>query len=259
MPVPPVPVTITLREHLRAGSFGLTMSSGFFGFFAHAGMLSALEDEGLRPTRLSGSSAGALVAAAWASGHSAHDLADELRALRREHFWDPSPGPGLLAGKRFEARLRELLAPRFDACRVPIAVSVHDVLRRETHVLEAGDLPRAVRASCAVPVMFHPIWHEGRLLVDGGVSDRPGLAGMREPRVLFHHLASRSPWRRRGSAALRVPRRPGLVSLVLDDLPRVGPYRLHHGMRAFERARRATERALDAPLVEDAVRVATGP
>lgn len=221
-------------------------------------MLSVLEDEGLLPSRLSGSSAGALVAAAWASGVSSHALADELRALRREHFWDPAPGAGLLRGRLFEDRLRALLSPRFEACRTPVAVSVHDVIARKTRVIDSGDLPRAVRASCAVPAMFHPVWHEGRLFVDGGVSDRPGLAGMRAERVLFHHLSSRSPWRRRASPALSVPRKPGLCTLVIDDLPRVGPYRLAAGMRAFERARAATARALDAPVVEGAVRVAPG-
>ncbi|MGB1581430.1 MAG: patatin-like phospholipase family protein, partial [Nevskiales bacterium] len=60
--------TASLREWLSESAFGLTMSSGFFGFFAHSGMLSALEDEGLTPARLSGSSAGALTAALWASG-----------------------------------------------------------------------------------------------------------------------------------------------------------------------------------------------
>src|SRR4051794_5541513 len=59
--------TTTLREHLREGPFALTMSSGFFAFFAHTGFLTVLEDEGLLPTRVSGSSAGALVAGAWAA------------------------------------------------------------------------------------------------------------------------------------------------------------------------------------------------
>jgi NTE family protein len=65
--------------------------------------------------------------------------------------------------------------------------------------------------------------------------------------VLYHHLSSRSPWRRPGSPALRVPERAGLVPLVIDGLPRVGPFRLDEGPRAFEVARRATHAALDAP------------
>jgi NTE family protein len=69
--------------------------------------------------------------------------------------------------------------------------------------------------------------------------------------VLFHHIASRSPWRTK----LRVPTRPGMVTLVIDGLPRSGPFRLEAGHRALALAREATLRALDAPIVDGVVRV----
>jgi NTE family protein len=255
---PGAPAAPTLREWLRAEPFALTMSSGFFGFFAHAGVLAVLEDEGLLPARLSGSSAGALVAGTWAAGLDAAVLARELLSLRREDFWDPRPGVGLLAGRLFRARLHALLpARRFADCRAPLALSVYDLVRRRTRVLDDGEVAAAIHASCAIPVLFQPVWHAGGLLVDGGVMDRPGLAGMPAPqRVLYHHLASRSPWRRKGSPALALPARPGLLSLVLEDLPRVGPFRLPVGAQAFERARAATRRALSQPVVDACVRLA---
>ncbi|HET9038276.1 MAG TPA: patatin-like phospholipase family protein, partial [Myxococcaceae bacterium] len=95
----------TLREWLREGPFTLVMSSGFFGFFAHAGVVSVLEEEGLRPARITGSSAGALVGALWGAGVPAARIREELLALRREHFWDLRPGLGLLAGALFRALL----------------------------------------------------------------------------------------------------------------------------------------------------------
>ena len=52
-------MSTTLHDHLAQRPFALAMSSGFFGFFAHAGVLRALDEASLRPTRLSGSSAGA--------------------------------------------------------------------------------------------------------------------------------------------------------------------------------------------------------
>src|SRR6185369_14043721 len=126
----------TLREWLRDRPFALGLSSGFFGFFAHTGLMAVLEDEGLLPTRLAGSSAGALVSGLWASGVATARLRDELFALRREHFWDPRPGLGLLRGELFRARLDDLLAARtFAACRVPVAVSVYDVISRRTQVI----------------------------------------------------------------------------------------------------------------------------
>ncbi len=170
----------TLREWLAEGPYTLVMSSGFFGFFAHAGVVSVLEEEGLPPARVCGSSAGALVGGLWAAGLPAARIREELLALRREHFWDVRPGLGLLRGALFRQRL-EALAP-------------------------------AIHASCALPVLFQPVRIEGRLYLDGGVLDRPGLAGAPDGgRVLYHHLTSRSPWRRRGHGARRCrhARRPG--------------------------------------------------
>lgn len=240
----------TLREWLGEAPFALGMSSGFFGFFAHCGVLTVLEEEDLLPARVAGSSAGALVTGTWAAGLDAGRLAETLLGLSRADFWDPSPGFGLLAGRLFRARLEALLPVRDLAeTRVPAAVSVYDVARRRVRVLTSGPIAPALHASCAVPFMFHPVWHAGGVLVDGGVRDRPGLAGLVDAdRVLFHHLASRSPWRRRGSEALAIPRRPGLVPLVIDALPRVGPFRLHEGARAFEAARRGARAALDRPI-----------
>lgn len=245
----------TLREWLSAEPFALGMSSGFFGFFAHTGVLGALEGEGLLPTRVAGSSAGALVTGAWAAGVSSADLGDELLALRRQDFWDPGLGAGLLRGRLFRARLEALLPVRdLSDCRVPAAVSVYDLVRRRVRVLDRGPIAPALHASCAVPFMFHPVRHAGGVLVDGGVRDRPGLAGLADaPRVLFHHLESRSPWR--GAASLAIPKRPGLVTLVIEALPRSGPFQLDAGRRALRVAREATLRALDRPLAGDGVRV----
>jgi NTE family protein len=213
----------TLREWLREAPFSLGMSSGFFGFFAHAGVLTALEDEGITPAKVSGSSAGALVGGLWAAGLSASTIRDELLRLRREDFWDPRPGLGLLAGQLFHARLTALLPVRvFEDCRAPLTVSVYDVRSRQTRVLSRGPLAPAIQASCTVPGLFHPVWLDGRPLLDGGILDRHGLAGLPEgERLFYHHLASRSPWRRAVSPALAVPALQGMTAIVIDPLPRV--------------------------------------
>ena len=69
---------ITLRDWLRQKPFTLTLSSGFFSFFAHCGMLSVLEEEGLTPQRITGASSGAMVGACWASGRRIADLKPRL-------------------------------------------------------------------------------------------------------------------------------------------------------------------------------------
>ncbi|MEO8874044.1 MAG: patatin-like phospholipase family protein, partial [Polyangiaceae bacterium] len=199
-------MTPTLAEWLKEGPFSLSMSSGFFSFFAHAGLLGVLVDEGFLPARVSGSSAGALVTGAWAGGVEPAVLASALMTLERKDFWDPAPGLGFLRGKRFREKVESLLVvPNFEECRVPAAISVFDLASRTTRVLDKGALAPAICASCAVPGLFHPVWIDGRAYWDGGVKDRPGLVGMPEgDRVLFHHIASRSPWRKVDSEALKI-------------------------------------------------------
>lgn len=229
----------------------MTLSSGFFGFFAHAGVVTALAEHGLRPAAISGASAGALVGAAWAAGLTPAALADKLLGLNKHDFWDPFPGFGWLRGARFQRLLDDWLPmAHIEDCPTPLALSVYDVIGRRTRVIDHGPLGRAVRASCSVPLMFHPVWIGGRPYLDGGVADRPGLAGMRQARVLYHHLAARSPWRGPQGAHTIIPRRPGLVALVFDDLPRPGPDALDVGARALDAAYQRTCAALKAPVAD---------
>ncbi len=241
---------MTLREWLSAGPYTLAMSSGFFGFFAHAGFLSVLEEEQLLPARICGSSAGALVGGLWAAGLPSDGIRDELLGLRREHFWDVRLGLGLLRGAKFRERI-EALAPAktFEACRVPFAASVFDIRALRTVVLRSGPLAPAIHASCAAPVLFQPVRIGGRDYLDGGLLDRPGLAGAGQgERILYHHLTSRSPWRRRNSPALRIPARPLLRAIALGGIPRLGPFRLELGREAMERAAEGTRMDLGRPV-----------
>jgi NTE family protein len=248
---PRLGLKLTLREWLAEAPFTLALSSGFFGFFAHAGVVAVLEEERLLPARVLGSSAGALVGGLWAAGVPAGRLREELLALRREHFWDPSPGLGLLRGARFRARIEELLPVRtFEECARPLAVSAFDLLKRRTVVLDQGPLAAALHASCAVPFLFQPVRIGGRAYLDGGVLDRHGLAALADgERVLYHHLTSRSPWRRKGSPALRIPSSPMLRAVAIERLPRLGPFRLAQAAETMERAASGMREAL-AGVVE---------
>ena len=241
-----MPLKTPLRQWLAEEPFTLAMSSGFFGFFAHAGVVSVLEEEGLVPARLCGSSAGGLVAGLWGAGMPARTLRDELLALRREHFWDPRPGPGLLRGALFRERLQRLLPVRtFAEAPRPIAVSVFDLFSRRTVVVRDGPLAEALHATCAVPFLFQPVWLSGRPCADGGVLDRHGLAATApDERVLYHHLTSRSLWRRAGDVALRIPERASLRAVAIDGLPRLGPFRLDRAREALEKAAERMRAAL---------------
>lgn len=242
----------TLRAWLSEAPFTLSLSAGYFSFFAHTGVLLALEEAGLRPRRVTGASAGALVGGLFAAGLDAGRLREELLRLRRQDFWDPAPGLGLLRGALFRARLEALLpVARFEDCRVPFAASAFALAALRTRVLERGALAPAIHASCAVPLLFQPVRVDGALFADGGVADRPAHASLAPgERVLYHHIAARSPWRRPGSPALRIPARVGLAALVIEALPRVGPFHLERGPLALERAQREACRALDRPVVK---------
>ncbi len=236
----------SLAFWLREQPFTLALSAGFFGFFAHAGMVAALEDEGITPARVTGASAGALVGAAWASGVSARELLSVLSEVERKDFWDVSLGFGLLRGQLFQAILEATLGcSSFDQCRVPTSLSVWHIRTRQTEVVESGLLAPAVRASCCFPGLLQPVDLGGRLFLDGGIADRPAIAAIApNERVLSHHLASKSPWR----LALSAPSAPNMQTLAIPGLPRLSPFHLKAGPEAFEAARTATLEALRTPV-----------
>jgi len=247
----------TLADWLREEPFELILSSGFFGFFAHTGVVSALEERGLVPSLAGGSSAGALVAGLWGAGVPAARIRERLFALRREDFWDPDPlalvRGGLLRGARFQALLDETLAEigvrTLEGGRIPVRVVAYDLAARRPVALERGELAVAIRASCTVPGMFQPTRIAARRYIDGGVADRAGIgAATPGARVLYHHLPTHSPWRRFTPRQNQIPARPSLHVLTEPTLPRLSPFHLHRGPAAFDLARRMTLRALAGSL-----------
>jgi len=236
----------SLGDWLAEEPFTLVLSAGFFGFFAHTGVVTALFEAGLKPARVAGASAGALVGGMLAGGMGIAEMRDNLNGLTRREFWDPRLGPGLLRGRKFRKRLvRDLGHQDVADLATPAALVIYDVISKRAYAPGRGELATIIHASCAVPGMFHPVWFRGRPHVDGGVADRPGFSGvMPGERVLYHHLSSRSPWRRKDSPSLEIPDRPNMRHLVIDGLPRVNPFALDRGPLAYQRAYDATKRAL---------------
>lgn len=242
---------------LAAAPYTLALGAGFFGFFAHTGVLRALEEAGVRrPSRVVGVSAGALAGGLWASGLTAREIEATLVALRRQDFWDPGFAlGGLLRGDKFAGRLHALLdargVARIEDCPTPFATVVYELGSWRARVIDGGRIAPAIQASCTVPLMFRPLRHEGKLLVDGGVTDRDGDTALgADERVLQHRLRSRSPWRGlvgRAQVAREVSPRPGRQVMEIEALPRVSPFRMEWGPRALEAAREATLRWLDGP------------
>ncbi len=247
----------TLFSWLEKEPFTLALSSGFFGFFAHTGFVSAIFERGLRPSALTGSSAGALVAGVLAAGVDPADLRAELTAVRRDEFWDPGIGFGLLKGRAFDRILRRMVGDkRIEDCTIPIQLSAFDVASRKTRVMREGDLATAIRASCAFPGLFQPVRIEGRRCLDGGILDRAALEFVPEgTRTLHHHLSSKSPWRRALPETVAAPKRRNQVTIVIHNLPRGGPLRLDRGREAMVAAHGFATRLLDRDAEEGVLEI----
>ncbi len=154
----------------------LVLGGGAARGLAHIGVLKFLEEEGLKPHRIVGTSMGALVGALYAAGLSARELehlALSMKPLDLLQRFLRFPGlQGLMDSRHVEAFVRQV-APvrRLEECRIPVAVTTVALHRAEEWVITRGDLARAVRASSAIPGVFSPVPYKDDLLVDGGVLD----------------------------------------------------------------------------------------
>jgi NTE family protein len=81
----------------------------------------------------------------------------------------------LLKGQKFLRVLERNFVNTFGEAKIPIEVAVFDLLSFRTRFLTEGSLPRAIVASCAVPLLFHPVRLGGRILFDGGVFHKSGF------------------------------------------------------------------------------------
>jgi len=243
----------TPRQWLAEEPYTLALSAGYFGFFSHAGVLKALLEEGVAPRRVIGVSAGALTGGLWAGGVAIDTIVEMLLSIRKDDFWDPGlPVGGLLRGQKFQRILENVLdgtgVSDIEHMPVPFAAVAFDIAALKPTSLERGSLPLAIRASCAVPLMFRPVVRGGRLLVDGGVTDRSGISAMGEDeRVFCHFLPSNHGWgplynwqqRRQGTPSNR-------LRFTQKGLPPVSPDQLDNGARAYRQSYETTLRWLDS-------------
>ena len=148
----------------------LALSGGGAHAAAHAGVLKALDDEGVPVAGLAGVSGGALVAAAWAGGAKLDELVEQAARLH-PWMWVRGWGGGLLSGSRLGAMIDEFLpVDSFEGLRVPLRVMATDVDSGQPVVFTSGPLRDPVRATCSFPGVFPPMQLGGQRLYDGGVT-----------------------------------------------------------------------------------------
>jgi NTE family protein len=151
---------------------GLALSGGVARGNAHIGVLRVLEENDIPIDYIAGTSAGSLVAAAYAAGMTI----DEIAAIGRKMRWRDVGRVtlsrlGVQSNARMEEFARALLpVKRFEDLRIPLAVVATDLKSGSAVILTEGDVAFAIRASCALPGWYVPVTDEhGRQLVDGGL------------------------------------------------------------------------------------------
>ena len=156
----------------RPRRLALVLGSGSARGWAHIGVIRALEEAGIRPDVICGSSIGALVGAAYAAGELDRFEAWVCSLNLRDvvSLMDFRLNGGMLKGERLMGFFRKnFLDCPIEDLDLPFAAVATDLHSGQEVWLKDGSTTDVVRASIALPGLFSPVWHDGRLLVDGGL------------------------------------------------------------------------------------------
>ncbi|MBK5530678.1 patatin-like phospholipase family protein [Pseudomonas sp. TH06] len=187
---------------------GLVLSGGAARGLAHIGVLKALEEQGIKIDAIAGTSMGAVVGGLYASGYKIDELEklalgidwqqalsdappredvpfrrkqDDRDFLVKQKLSFRDDGSlglplGVIQGQNLALLLESLLAHTsdtrdFDKLPIPFRAVATDIANGEKVVFRKGHLPQVIRASMSIPAVFAPVELDGRLLVDGGMTD----------------------------------------------------------------------------------------
>lgn len=152
---------------------GLALGAGAARGWAHIGIIKALESAGIKIDVVSGCSIGAYVGAAYASG-KLDELQEWSNSLTEwQVFRLLGVGfkrGGIASGEKvFEKLKNDFCAPTFADMNIPFAAVATDLYSGKEVVFNSGEIGPAIQASCAIPALFAPVYHNGKWLVDGAV------------------------------------------------------------------------------------------
>lgn len=154
-------------------NIGLVLSGGGARGFAHLGLIQALNESGIYPDVISGTSAGALVGVLYADGHTPKEILNLMNCGSRLDFMRPAlPREGLLQiGGIIKILKASLRATRFEDLNIPLYVTATDLNNGKAVYFSKGDLLNPVIASASIPVLFQPVVIDKIYYVDGGIMD----------------------------------------------------------------------------------------
>ncbi|QWA27289.1 patatin-like phospholipase family protein [Pseudomonas sp. RC3H12] len=209
-------ITLHAAETARP-KIGLVLSGGAARGLAHIGVLKALEEQGVRIDAIAGTSMGAVVGGLYASGYSIAELEKLATTLDWQQALSDAPPRkdvpfrrkqddrdflvkqklsfrddgslglplGVIQGQNLALLLESKLAHAadvrdFDKLPIPFRAVATDITSGEKVIFRRGHLPQVIRASMSIPAVFAPVELDGRLLVDGGMTDNIPVDVVRE-------------------------------------------------------------------------------
>jgi len=164
---PPQPVA------KRPPKIGLALGGGAARGFAHVGVIQVLEEAGLRPDLVVGTSAGSLVAALYASGRTGPQLQEVAQSMEEAAFTDwtlPIFSRGMLRGEALARYVNAQVGGKLiEQMPLSLGIVATDLNSGQGVLFQRGDTGTAVRASSAVPAVFLPVKIGSHEYVDGGL------------------------------------------------------------------------------------------
>ncbi len=176
-----------LGEEDKSGlTFAVAFGAGGARGLSHIHVIQALDELGIRPVAIAGSSIGAIMGAGMAAGMTGAEIGKYAletigtRGALFNRLWSLGPATmrdrmgGFKLGHFNLERIIEAFLPNdiprdFQDLETPLKVSVTDYYGQGEVVLENGDLRLAISASAAIPGLFMPVWVNGRVMIDGGI------------------------------------------------------------------------------------------
>jgi len=157
----------------KVPKLGLALGGGAARGFAHIGVIQVLEENGIKPDMVVGTSAGSVVAAFYASGKTGAQLqwlADSMDESQLTDWSVPFLSRGMLRGDALGRYVNtQLNGLRIEDVKMPLGIVATDLQSGEGILFQRGDISLAVRASSAVPSVFEPVRIGAKDYVDGGL------------------------------------------------------------------------------------------
>jgi NTE family protein len=158
----------------RVPKLGLALGGGAARGFAHVGVIQVLEEAGIKPDLVVGTSAGSVVAAFYASGKTGAQLQKVSESMEEATITDwtvPLLGRGMMRGDALGRYVNAQTGNRrIEDFKMPLGIVATDLHTGEGVLFQRGDVGTAVRASSSVPSVFEPVRIGTREFVDGGLA-----------------------------------------------------------------------------------------